>query len=82
MSRHATLEVILKRFDDPDEVTHFEKGKFEAVSLGAEFVVFNELDKRRFQFIKSILEDLGISDKTLALKYHSFRCLRFLKTSS
>jgi hypothetical protein len=27
-------EVILKRFDDPDEVTHFEKGKFETVTLG------------------------------------------------
>lgn len=27
------MEVILKRFDDPDEITHFEKGKFETVSL-------------------------------------------------
>lgn len=30
----ANLEVILKRFDDPDEVTTFEKGKFETVTLG------------------------------------------------
>ncbi len=29
------LEVILKQFDKPDEVTHFEKGKFETVTLGA-----------------------------------------------
>ncbi len=28
------IEAILKRFDDPDEVTHFEKGIFETVTLG------------------------------------------------
>jgi hypothetical protein len=28
------LEVILKRFDAPDEVRHFEKGRFELVSIG------------------------------------------------
>ena len=28
------LEVILKRFDAPDEVREFEKGKFELVTLG------------------------------------------------
>ena len=28
------MEVILKRFENPDEVTHFEKGKFETVTLG------------------------------------------------
>ena len=27
-------EVILKRFENPDDVTHFEKGKFETVTLG------------------------------------------------
>lgn len=27
-------EVILKRFDKPDDITLFEKGKFETVSLG------------------------------------------------
>lgn len=30
----AKMEVILKRFDDPDEVTLFDKGKFETVTLG------------------------------------------------
>lgn len=30
----AKMEVILKRFDDPDEVTRFDKGKFETVALG------------------------------------------------
>lgn len=28
------IEVILKRFDNPDDVTTFEKGKFETVTLG------------------------------------------------
>ncbi len=27
-------EVILKRFDAPDSVTHFEKGRFETIELG------------------------------------------------
>jgi mannose-6-phosphate isomerase-like protein (cupin superfamily) len=30
----AKLETILKRFDTPDEVRVFEKGKFEVVRLG------------------------------------------------
>jgi quercetin dioxygenase-like cupin family protein len=29
------FEVILKRFDEPDEVRTFEKGKFELVRIGA-----------------------------------------------
>jgi len=28
------LEVILKRFENPDEVRLFEKGKFEIVRIG------------------------------------------------
>jgi len=28
------MDVILKRFDDPDDVAHFDKGKFETVTLG------------------------------------------------
>ena len=28
------MDVILKRFDKPDEVRHFEKGKFEIVHIG------------------------------------------------
>ncbi len=28
------VEVILKRFENPDEVTYFDKGKFETVTLG------------------------------------------------
>ena len=28
------MEVILQRFENPDEVVHFEKGKFETVTPG------------------------------------------------
>ena len=28
------LEVVLKRFDNPDEINQFEKGKFETITLG------------------------------------------------
>lgn len=28
------MDVVLKRFENPDEVTHFEKGKFETVTIG------------------------------------------------
>ena len=28
------LEVVLKRFENPDEVRQFEKGKFEIVTIG------------------------------------------------
>jgi len=31
---NSELEVVLKRFDDPDDVTEFEKGRFETVTLG------------------------------------------------
>lgn len=31
---NPSLEVILKSFDNPDEITHFAKGKFEKVTLG------------------------------------------------
>ena len=33
-SGNPSLEVILKSFDNPDEITPFEKGKFEKVTLG------------------------------------------------
>ncbi len=34
MADEASVDVILKSFDEPDEVTHFDKGKFETVTLG------------------------------------------------
>ena len=30
----AKIETILKRFEEPDEVRKFEKGKFELVRIG------------------------------------------------
>jgi len=30
----SQLKVILKQFDEPDEITEFDKGKFETVTLG------------------------------------------------
>ncbi len=30
----TSIAVILKRFDEPDDVTHFPKGKFETITLG------------------------------------------------
>jgi len=29
------LDLILKRFESPDQVVHFEKGKFEKVTVGS-----------------------------------------------
>ena len=34
MTTEQTLNVILKRFEQPDEVRTFEKGKFEIVRIG------------------------------------------------
>jgi len=34
MTSHPALNVVLKRFEEPDEVRHFEKGRFELVRLG------------------------------------------------
>jgi len=31
----AMHETVLKRFEDPDEIRVFEKGKFELVRIGA-----------------------------------------------
>lgn len=33
-SRAQMLEVILKSFEHPDDVMHFEKGRFETVTVG------------------------------------------------
>lgn len=32
------LETVLKRFEEPDEVRTFEKGKFELVRIGEQIV--------------------------------------------
>jgi 16S rRNA (guanine(966)-N(2))-methyltransferase RsmD len=52
----------------------------EALSRGADFVVFNELDKNRFRFIKSVIDGFKIGNEALALNYHSYRCMRYCET--
>ncbi len=50
----------------------------EALSRGAEFAAFNEIDAKRFHFIKMQIEKWGLMGKALLLNYHAFRCLRYL----
>ena len=50
----------------------------EALSRGAELVVFNEIDIRRYHFIKSQIEKRNLTENTLFFRYHAFRCLRYL----
>jgi 16S rRNA (guanine966-N2)-methyltransferase len=49
----------------------------EALSREAEFVVFNEIDKNRFQFIRSIIDKFTRGDTVLVLNFHAYRCLRY-----
>ncbi len=50
----------------------------EALSRGAGSVVFNEIDPKRYHFIKSQIEKWDLIERTLMLNYHAFRCLRYL----
>lgn len=40
------LEVVLKRFDKPDEIREFEKGRFEIVRLGGMTIGASDLSTR------------------------------------
>ena len=33
-AKKSMLDVVLKSFDNPDEIRYFEKGKFEVVKIG------------------------------------------------
>jgi 16S rRNA (guanine966-N2)-methyltransferase len=48
----------------------------EALSRGAEFVVFNEIEKNRFHFIKSIIDTFNYN-AAFVLNFHSYRCMRY-----
>lgn len=54
---------------------------FEALSRGADFVVFNEIDKNRFYFVKSIIDKLKI-ENALILSFHSYRCMRYCESKA
>ena len=34
MTTQPTYDLVLRRFETPDEIRHFEKGRFEVVTLG------------------------------------------------
>lgn len=50
----------------------------ESLSRGAGYAVFNEIDDRRYKFIKSQIERLNLQEHSGLYRYHSFRCLRYL----
>ncbi len=50
----------------------------EALSRGADPVILNEYDRKRFGFIRSFLEGISISAKILLYNMHSFRVLKLL----
>lgn len=50
----------------------------EALSRGAYPVVFSEIDKKRYRFIKSLIERWGLEESALIFNYHAFRCLRLM----
>jgi 16S rRNA (guanine966-N2)-methyltransferase len=50
----------------------------EAISRGADPVILNEYDGKRFRFIKSFLEGINISAEILLYNMHSFRLLKLL----
>lgn len=54
----------------------------EAWSRGADLVVFNEIDPRRFRFIKSLLKEWGVSGNVLLFNMHAFRCLKYLHSKN
>ncbi|HPV42866.1 MAG TPA: RsmD family RNA methyltransferase [Spirochaetota bacterium] len=52
----------------------------EALSRGADPVVFNEIDKKRHYFIKSYLDSLGLGKQPLVLNLSADRALTFHKS--
>jgi 16S rRNA (guanine966-N2)-methyltransferase len=52
----------------------------EAFSRGASFIVLNELDRKRFNFIRKCADDWLPGDDFMVLNYHASRCIRYCKT--
>ena len=50
----------------------------EALSRGASPVVFNEIDSKRYNFIKAQIERYNLHEHTSLFRYHSSQCLRYL----
>ena len=49
----------------------------EAVSRGAAVVLFNEIDKKRYTFIKTLVEDWDCKENTIVLSMPANRCIRY-----
>lgn len=58
------IEVILKRFEQPDEVTEFEKGRFETVTLGG-MTVGRATYQPGWKWSRDVGADLGQSHCTV-----------------
>jgi len=54
----------------------------EALSREAEMVVFNEIEKKRFYFIRSLINDWDLGDSGIVYNFHAERCLRHLKSKN
>lgn len=52
----------------------------EALSRGAEPVILNEPDRRRFMFIKSLVAEWGMEEKTLIRNFRARQCIRYLQS--
>jgi 16S rRNA (guanine(966)-N(2))-methyltransferase RsmD len=52
----------------------------EAVSRGCRLVVFNEKDRRRFEFIRSIVIEWGLEDAAMVLHMKASVCLQYVGT--
>jgi 16S rRNA (guanine(966)-N(2))-methyltransferase RsmD len=50
----------------------------EAVSRGCRLVVFNERDRRRFEFIRSIVKEWGLEDAARVLHMKASACLQYV----
>ncbi len=50
----------------------------EALSRGAAPVIFNEIDRRRFAFIRTIINEWGLNEAALCYNLPAFPCLKLL----
>lgn len=54
----------------------------EALSRGAKLVVLNEIDPKRYNFIKFLIERWDLKDNSMVFNLHAFRCLRILDSKN
>ena len=54
----------------------------EALSRGAESVVFNDRDSRRVRFIGEMTRNWGVAERSVVLHMPETRCLRYLESKA